>query len=513
MVTKSPRAATSVRVTGPPRGPVDRYFGITARGSTVAREVRGGLVTFFTMAYIIALNPLIIATAPDGQGNLIGGLPYRDAAGNVISANVDTAITLVAAGTALVAGVMTILMGVIGRFPLGLAAGLGLNALLAFAIAPRMTWPQAMGLVVLEGLLVALLVLTGFRTAVFRAVPRSLRVGISVGIGLFITFVGLVDGGIVRKPAGAPPVELGINGSLVGWPMLVFVLGLFTVAILYARRVKGAMLISIVAATAIAVLIELVAKVGPKAGTENPTGWVLNVPTFKGFFDVPNLSLLGDVDVFGAFGPSFAGGFSLALFVPLILLVFSLLLADFFDTMGTVVAVGAEGGLLDERGQPEHVTPILLVDSVAAAAGGVGSVSSNTSYIESAAGVAEGARTGLASVVTGAGFLLAMFFAPLINIVPSEAATPALVFVGFLMISQVVKVNWDDIEDGLPAFLTMALMPFTFSITIGIGAGFISYVVLKIARGNARRVHPLMWVVAGAFVIYFVQGVLTRLVS
>jgi AGZA family xanthine/uracil permease-like MFS transporter len=181
--------------------------------------------------------------------------------------------------------------------------------------------------------------------------------------------------------------------------------------------------------------------------------------------------------------------------------------------MGTVVAVGAEGNLLDERGHPPHLGAILAVDSVAAAAGGLGSVSSNTSYVESAAGVGEGARTGLASVVTGVGFLLAMFFAPLINIVPSEAATPALVFVGFLMMSQVTKIDWDDVEEGLPAFLTMALMPFTFSITIGIGAGFIMYVVLKSVRGKARQVHPLMWVVAGLFIVYFVQGVITHLVS
>jgi AGZA family xanthine/uracil permease-like MFS transporter len=181
--------------------------------------------------------------------------------------------------------------------------------------------------------------------------------------------------------------------------------------------------------------------------------------------------------------------------------------------MGTVVAVGAEGNLLDERGLPPHLPSILVVDSLAAAAGGVGSVSSNTSYIESASGVGEGARTGLASVITGLGFLLAMFFAPLINVVPSEAATPVLVFVGFLMISQVVKVDWDDLEEGLPAFLTMALMPFTFSITIGIGAGFIMYVVLKLVRGKAKQVHPLMYVVAALFVVYFVQGLLTKLVA
>ena len=510
MVQKSPKAAGAPRQDGKPVGGLDAYFEITARGSTVAREVRGGLVTFFTMAYIIALNPLIIGTAPDAQGNLLGGLPYKAAAGAVIGANVDTAITMVAAATALIAGLMTILMGVVGKYPMGIAAGLGLNALLAFSIAPRMTWPQAMGLIVIEGILIAILVVTGFRTAVFRAVPRSLRVGISVGIGLFITFVGLVDGGIVRKPAGAPPVELGIGGSLIGWPMLIFVVGLFTIAILYVKKVKGAMLISIAAATVLSVIVQAVFRIGPKVGEENPTGWVLNVPELNGVVALPDLGLIGDVDVFGSFGSSFSNGFQAQLFIPLALLVFSLLLADFFDTMGTVVAVGAAGNLLDEKGQPPHLTRILMVDSVSAAAGGIGSVSSNTSYIESAAGVGEGARTGLAAVVTGVGFLLAMFFAPLINIVPSEAATPALIFVGFLMMSQVVKIDWDDIEEGLPAFLTMTLMPFTFSITIGIGAGFISYVVLKIARGHAKRVHPLMWVVAGAFVVYFVQGLLIR---
>ncbi|GAB3742750.1 NCS2 family permease [Microlunatus parietis] len=512
MVTKSPKAAPPTGPDDRPIGALDNYFQISARGSTVGREIRGGIVTFFTMSYILALNPLIIGTKPDGSGNLLGGLPYLDQAGAVIDANVNQATTMVAAATALIAGLMTIAMGVFGRFPIGIATGLGLNALLAVVIAPQMTWPQAMGLILIEGILIAILVLTGFRTAVFRAVPRSLRTGISVGIGLFICFVGLVDGGIVRKPEGAPPVELGINGSLIGWPMLVFVIGLFGVAILYAKRVKGAMLISILGATVIALVIELIGQIGGKTD-DNPAGWVLNKPEFTGALSVPNLGLIGQVDPFGAFGAAFAEGFKINIFVPLLLLVFALLLADFFDTMGTVVAVGAEGNLLDRRGNPPYLSRILFVDSVAAAAGGVGSVSSNTSYIESAAGVGEGARTGLASVVTGVGFLLAMFFAPLINLVPSEAATPALVFVGFLMISQVVKVDWTDIEEGLPAFLTMVLMPFTFSITIGIGAGFIMYTVLKLVRGKARKVHPVMYVVAGAFVIYFIQGLLVQAVG
>ncbi len=506
MATRTSDAAAASPRPDPGSGLVDRWFEISARGSTVGREIRGGLVTFFTMAYIVALNPLIIGTAPDADGNLLGGLPYKDAAGQVIGANVGHAITLVAGATALVAGLATIAMGVIGRFPLGIATGLGLNALLAFTIAPQMSWPQAMGLVVLEGVVIALLVTTGFRTAVFRAVPPTMRAAISVGIGLFIAFAGLVDSGVIRKPQGAPPVQLGVDGSLSGWPMLVFAVGLFIVAVLHVRRVRGAILISIVLATVVAVIIQAVAHV-PAQSDQHPTGWALNVPTISHIVSVPDLSLLGRVSVFGAFG---AG---LGRVLPLLMLIFALILSDFFDTMGTVVGVAAEGNLLDKDGNPPHLGPVLMVDALAAAAGGVGSVSSNTAYIESASGVGEGARTGLASVVTGLAFLVAMFLAPLATIVPSEAAAPALVFVGFLMMSQVGRINWADIEDGLPAFLTIILMPFTYSITTGIGAGFVVYVVLKLARGKARAVHPLMYVVAFAFLIFFLQGLITRWIS
>ncbi|MFT3970890.1 MAG: NCS2 family permease [Micropruina sp.] len=486
---------------------LDAFFEITARGSNHAREVRGGLVTFFTMAYILALNPLIIGTATDVNGLLLSGLPKLDAAGEVIGANVATSIAMVAAATALVAGLMTILMGVYGRFPIGLATGLGLNAVLAYVLAPQMSWAQAMGLVVWEGVIITILVLTGFRQAVFRAVPRSLRAGISVGIGLFIAFIGLVDAGVVRKASGTP-VELGIGGSLQGWPIGIFLITLGILVLLFVRHVKGAMLIAILSGTVLSVIVESVAHIGPHDATDNPTGWMLNVPQFTAF-SMPDLGLIGRVDLFGGFAA--AGGFGAGL--GLVLVVFSLLLADFFDTMGTVVAVGAEGDLLDESGNPPRTQQILVVNSIAAMAGGIGSVSSNTSYIESAAGVGEGARTGLASVVTGVAFLLSLFLAPLVNMVPSEAAAPALFFVGFLMMSQVTHVDWDDPEEGIPAFLTLALMPFTYSITAGIGAGFISYTLIKMVRGKARSVHPLMYLVAGLFVIYFAQGAILSLVG
>ncbi|HRL50615.1 MAG TPA: NCS2 family permease [Propioniciclava sp.] len=492
-------SSTSAPVGAPQTG-LDGWFGITKRGSSVGQEVRGGLVTFFTMAYIIALNPLIIGTTPDKAGNLISGLPATDA-------NIPITIAMVAAATSLVAGVMTIVMGVVGRFPLGLATGLGLNAMLAYVIAPQVTWPQAMGLVVWEGIIILILVLTGFREAVFRAVPRPLRTGIAVGIGLFITLVGLADAGIVRTGDGTP-LQLGIGGSLLGWPMAIFVIGLFLLVMLYIRRVRGAMLIAIVGMTVVALIVEAVLHI-PAKSDDFPAGWALNVPEVGagGLFSLPDLSLLGRVDMLGAFSGSATAT------IAMVMTVFALLLADFFDTMGTIVAVGAEGDLLGPDGNPERTREIFVVDSLAAIAGGLGSVSSNTSYIESAAGVGEGARTGLASVVTGLAFLVSLFLAPLVKLVPSEAAAPALVFVGFLMLSQVIHVDWSDPEEGFPAFITMVAMPFTYSITTGIGAGFLFWVAIKTARGKLKDIHPLMWVIAAAFVIYFGQGAINALLA
>ncbi|MBX9245657.1 NCS2 family permease [Actinotalea ferrariae] len=471
-------------------GGLDGFFRITERGSTVGTEVRGGLVTFFTMSYIIVLNPLIIGTVQDGTGEFLGG---GDAPN----------LGMVAATTALVAGVLCILMGTVANFPLALAAGLGLNAVVAYSIASLdgVTWADAMGIVVLEGLIILVLVLTGFRTAVFRAVPLEIKTAISVGIGLFIAFIGLVDAGFVRIPfSQATPVELGVGGSLAGWPILVFVVGLLLAIVLMVRKVRGAILIAILTSTVLAVIIEAVAKVGPQTdetgAVVNPTGWKLNTPAIPDdLVATPDFGLLGQFSLFGSVEKIGA--------VAVLLLVFSILLADFFDTMGTMVAVGGEAGLLDENGNPPRTKQILVVDSVAAVAGGASGVSSNTSYIESAAGVGDGARTGLASVVTGVAFLLSTFLAPLVDMVPFEAATPALVVVGFLMVMQVSGIDWKNMEVAIPAFLTIVLMPFTYSITAGMGAGFIAFVVIKVALGKARLVHPLMWVTAGLFVAYF----------
>jgi adenine/guanine/hypoxanthine permease len=478
---------------------VDRFFKISERGSTVGREIRGGFVTFFTMAYIIVLNPLILGFAQDADGRFLGGGDAPD-------------LAPIAAATALVAGVLTILMGVVANYPLALAAGLGLNAFVAFTIASGMTWADAMGLVVLEGLVILVLVLTGFRNAVFHAVPAQLKVAISVGIGLFIALIGLVDAGWVRRLPDAAnttvPVGFGINGSLQGWPVLVFGIGLLLVIALYVRQVKGAILISILVTTVIAIVVEAVANVGPTGSGDdvNPKGWNLNVPALPdSFVEMPDFSLLGEFSLFGSF--------ERAGVVTAILFVFTLLLADFFDTMGTMTAIGAEAGLLDEEGRPPNTQRILVVDSIAAAAGGAAAVSSNTSYIESASGVGEGARTGLASVVTGVLFLLATVFAPLVEVIPNEAAVPALVLVGFLMMQQVKNIDWDDVEIAIPAFLTIILMPFTYSISVGIGAGFIVYVLVKVVRGKIGQIHPLMWVTAALFVVYFAIEPIRQLVG
>jgi AGZA family xanthine/uracil permease-like MFS transporter len=362
-----------------------------------------------------------------------------------------------------------------------------------------------MGLVVLEGLLITALVLTGFRKAVFEAIPPQLKTAIAVGIGFFLTIIGLADAGVIRP--GTPLISFGINGQLAGWPLFTFVFGLLLMAVLVVRRVRGGLLIGIVVTTALAILIEAVADIGPRFGEEgeNARGWALQVPELPDdVVSSPDLTLIGNFSLFG--------GFERIGLLAALLIVFSIMIADFFDTVGTVTAVGAEGDLLDEKRNLPKSQPVLLVDSLAAAAGGAGSVSSNTTYIESAAGVADGARTGLASVVTGGLFLVAMFFTPLVQMVPSEAAAPALVIVGALMMTQIRHLVWDDMVLVIPAFLTIALMPFTYSITNGIGAGVISFVLLSAVTGRVRRIHPLMWVIAAMFLVYFLLEPLQQLI-
>ena len=449
-------------------------------------EIRGGFVTFLSMVYILVLNPIILS-GTDSTGAYLGG---GTEAPNIAA---------IAAGTALVAGVMTILMGAVANFPLALAAGLGLNSVVAFTLVqlPGMTWADGMGVIVIEGIVIVLLVLTGLREAIFRAIPKFLRTAISVGIGLFIALVGFANVGIVKN-TGATLLSFANNGSINTWPFALFLFGLFFTFVLMVRRVPGAILIGIVVSTVLAFIMEAALKLGPVA-EDNPGGWSGSVPAFSGSpIQTPSFATLGEFSIVGPFQKLGV--------IAVVMLAFTVMLADFFDTMGTMVAVAAEGDLLDEDGNPHGTRRILLIDSVAAIAGGMGGVSSNTSFVESTSGVADGARTGLASVVTGVLFLLSTFLAPLVSLVPSEAAAPALVTVGVLMMQQVGDIDWKSLAVAVPSFLTIVFMPFGYSITVGIGVGFIAYTLIELFNGKGKRVHPLMWLVSVLFVLYFLTG-------
>jgi adenine/guanine/hypoxanthine permease len=459
-----------------PQGALERTFRISERGSNLRRELIGGLTTFLTMAYILFVNPTILG----GQG----GLPFPQ----------------VLTVTALVAGVMTIAMGLFANYPFAIASGLGLNAVVAFQLvgAQGLSFPEAMGVVVTEGLIITVLVLTGFREAVMNAIPLELKKAIGAGIGLFIAIIGFANSGLVVPGPGQGAAVLArgdIDSARVG----VFAIGLLLTALLVARRTIGGLLIGILATTVIAIIVntlsggELWSAVGPDTA---------RVP--GQFLALPDFSLVGQ----------FSFGYIVQLGVlAAVLAVFTLLLADFFDTMGTVIAIGDEAGFLDEREQLPNINRVLLVDSLAAAAGGAASASSATTYIESASGISEGARTGLASVVTGLLFLLALFLSPLAGVIPPEATAPALILVGFLLLSVARELPWDDYTIAIPAFLTLIVMPFTYSITDGIGAGFISYTVIQLASGQARRLHWMMILASVLFFLYFALDPISRLLG
>jgi adenine/guanine/hypoxanthine permease len=455
----------------------ESYFKIRERDTTVRTELIAGLTTFMTMAYILFVNPNILTALPDSTGTQL-----------------DRAAVLTV--TALAAGLACLAMGLFANYPFAIAAGLGLNAVVAFELVGirGLSWEEAMGVVVVEGIVILILVLTKFRQAVMEAVPLPLKHAIAVGIGLFIAIIGFVDGGFVTSPDTAPPrgagpaLQLGTNAKLQGWPVAIFIIGLLLIIFLYTRRVRGALLIGILATTVLAVVINEAFLDGQGFGEQAQYGGIAEIPGGD------NFELIGN----------FSFGFFAALgWITAILVVFSIMLSDFFDTMGTAVGLAGEANLLTPEGKIPDVDRVLMVDSGAAAVGGAFSASSNTTYIESASGIAEGGRTGLTAVIVGVLFLLSVFFAPLAEIIPLQATAPALVVVGFLMMTQVRRVPWDDFELSIPAFLTMVVMPYTYSITNGIGAGFISYVFIKLVRGKAGQVHPMMYIAAAAFLIYF----------
>jgi AGZA family xanthine/uracil permease-like MFS transporter len=459
---------------------LERYFGLARHGATVGGEVRGGVTTFMVMAYIIFVNPAILS---------FSGIPALQGQGAPFAAT--------QAATCLVAGALTISMGLAANYPLALASGMGLNAVVAFQLIAgmKLPWQAAMGVVFLEGIAITILVLTGFREAIMDAIPLALKRAISVGIDLFILFIGLVSAGVVTP--GPPGVPLTL-GELTSAPVAVALFGLLVTLWLQARGTSGSLLIGIALTTALAVLVN-----SATAGRAFPTPGQAVIP--PSWLALPDFSTLGagvDVSVFARVG-----------ILAACVIIFSIMLSDFFDTMGTVIGIGGEAGWLTPDGKLPRLNRVLLVDSLAAVAGGAAGASSATTYIESAASVSAGAKTGLASVVTGACFLLALFFAPVAGIVPAQATAPALIVVGYLMSAIVREIPFTDLDDGFPALLTLAVMPFTYSITNGIGAGFIAYCFIKVVRGRGAQVRPMMYAAAAAFVVYFALPALQGLAA
>ena len=466
---------------------LDRFFEISARGSSIATELRGGVVTFIAMAYIIVLNPIILADTPDVEGGELG-------------------FAQVSAVTSLAAGVMTILFGVIARLPFAFAAAMGINSFLASSVVGVLTWPEVMGLVVINGLIIVLLAVTGLRRLIFAAVPMPLKLAITAGIGLFILFIGLVDAGFVGATGfPSPPLGLGRDGggSITTIPTVIFVFTLLLTSILIARKIRGGILIGLIAGTAVAVVVEALWHLGP--GTENPGGWGLSVPTLSGSpFAIPDLSLVGDF--------SFAS-FSRIGILAAVMLVFTLVFTNFFDGIGSFTGLSRQAGIADEHGNFPRLQSSLVIEGAGAVVGGAVSASPTTVYIESGAGISEGARTGLANVVTGGLFLAAMFLTPLAEIVPTEVAAAALVIVGALMASHLREIDFSDFSVALPVVLTVTVMPLSYSIANGIGVGFISWVVVRSFSGKAREISPLLWIVAAGFLLYFARGWIDSLVG
>lgn len=449
---------------------IERLFDLRARGTNVGTEILAGVTTFMVMAYIIFVNPTIL--------NFSGIKDLQ---------NLGPGFAPTLAATCLVAGAMTIAMGLVTNYPYAVASGMGLNAVVAFQliVGLKLPWTAAMGVIFMEGALITILVLTGFREAVMDAIPISLKRAIGVGIGVFILFIGLYEGGLVKQGPPGVPVTLGDLNTL---PVLVALIGLFLTVALMALRIKGALLIGILLTTVAAILVN--AASGHTAFT---TPGVAVIPSK--ILAWPDFSTFGrglDFSVFWRAGA-----------VTGIVSVFSIMLADFFDTMGTVIGIAGEAGWLDKDGRLPGMKRILVVDSLSAVFGGFASASSATTYIESAAGVSEGGRTGLTSVVTGLLFFVALFFSPVAEVVPPQATAAALIIVGFLMCSIVKDIPFGDFEEGFPALMTLVVMPFTYSITNGFGAGFITYAFIKLVRGKARELHPMMVGTAVAFVIYF----------
>ena len=451
------------------------YFKINERSTTVRREIVAGITTFMTMAYIIFVNPAILSSGG------ATGIPFEAAV----------------VATCLGAGIMSIAMGLISNTPFALASGMGINAVVTFTIilGLRLNWQQAMGIIVIEGILVVIMVLTRLRIILMNAIPMELKYAIGVGIGLFIAFIGAQEAGFVD----IDPVTAVRLGDFTANYTLLAAFGLVLTIILIAFRVRGGILIGILGTTAVGMIFRIIPL---------PTR-IVSLPTSESF------STFFKADISGAV---WSNGM---INVAAIIMIFALFMTDFFDTMGTVIGVGEEAGLLDKDGNLPSLRRVLLVDSSAAVVGGLFGCSSITIYIESASGVSEGGRTGIMPTTTGVLFLLSIFFAPLIAVVGGGVQTPegvykypvtapALIVVGFLMMGVISRINFKDYEIGIPAFLTVIIMPFTYNISYGIGFGFISYTLIKLFRRKFRQLHPLMIVASALFAVAFIAQFLAE---
>ena len=446
----------------------EKIFKLKELNTNFRTEILAGLTTFLTMSYIIFVNPLFLSFFGDPNLSHLA-LPF--------SASMTA--------TCLAAGVMTILMGLWTNYPFALAPGMGLNAIVSYqmVLSLGLSWPEAMGVFVIEGIIITILVLTGFREAVMHSIPFSLKQAISVGIGLFLAFIGLQNAGFVK----ADPATFVTLGDFTKIPVIVSIFGLVLTLILMKKKTKGALLIGIVLATLLAIIVNYLT--GLSAFAEKGKAIIPSTVV-----SAPDLSTVGKFN----FGVFFKLGF-----LPALMLVFAVMLSDFFDTLGSVIGLGTEGKFLDSQGKLPRINRVLLVDSLAAGMGGALSSSSVTTYIESAAGISTGGKTGLTNVVVGVLFILAIFFAPLAGIVPKEATAPALIIVGFMMLSIVKEIPFVKIEEGFPAFLIMIVMPLTYSISNGIGFGFITYTLIMLLTGKAKEIHWLMYLVSLAFAIDF----------
>ena len=477
---------------------LERYFGFAARGTTLARDTAAGATTFVVMSYIIFLNPII----------LTGVTHPRLGSALVFSA--------VLTSTCLVAGVMSMLMGVATNYAYAIAPGLGLNAVVAYSLvgAGKASFPEAMGLVVLEGVAMVLLAVTGLRELIFNAIPLELKKAIAIGIGLFIALIGLVNAGIVTTGAGTP-VTLG---SFTTWPIFIAIVGILFTFAMRAIRFRGDLLVGIIGTTVLATIINHATNHSafPIVGGQATDGAVW--PGWHHLYAAPDFSLLGKISMH-SFSSSQLG------VIASLVWVFSLFLSDFFDFSGTAIGVGKQAGYVDKNGNIPEFKKALVVDGLAAVAGGAASASSATTYIESGAGVAAGGRTGWVAVVAGLLFFPFIFISPLIGMVPKEATAAALVVVGWLMISTLTEmegeaeggnasrlsgIDFHDLAIGLSAALTIMIMPFTYSITNGIGFGFITYTLICAASRQWKRIHPFMWIVSAAFVLYFLIPLLQQ---